>query len=198
MKPKPLWRARKGFTLIELLVVVVIIGILGAISIGNFQSAQDKARVASLTGNLKIISLGLETYSSDNNGHYPTSGSEFGGAGVGLLTARYLPGDKWPKSPWSRQITQANSLFADAATPPLVTAAVFALTPGMTLPAVGKKPASIIPGPGQQPLSTTYNINTYGAVVYDYDPPDTTYVLYGIGKDHNIALLAAARSNNGN
>jgi prepilin-type N-terminal cleavage/methylation domain-containing protein len=190
--------SRVGFTLIEILVVVIIIGILGSISIGNFISAQDRARISGLTSNLKTISVGLETFSADNNGHYPASGSEFGGAGVGLLTARYLPGDRWPRSPWSRNVTQANSLFADASIAPMVTAVIFATTPGMTLPAVGKKPFDFMPGGGAQPITTTYTSNTYGAVVYDYDPSDTTYVLYGIGKDHNKALLAAARSNNGN
>lgn len=184
---------RRGFTLIEVMVVVIIIGILASISIANLQAAQDKARVANLQSNLKTISVGLEGFSSDNGGHYPDPANVFKTDGTGLLINRYLPGDRWPKSPWSFFI-QSNPLPPTPS--PLISATDF-VQANNTLPRVNTKPLDII-GAGSPPSSSTYSIKSYGAIVYDYSAPDTTWVLYGIGKDHTQALLSAAMSNGGN
>ena len=42
----------KGFTLVELLVVIAIIGILSTVAVVNLNSAREKAREASVKGNL--------------------------------------------------------------------------------------------------------------------------------------------------
>lgn len=55
-----------GFTLIELLVVVAIIAILVAVMLNNFKSAQIKAKVARVEGDLHTLALAAYQYRMDN------------------------------------------------------------------------------------------------------------------------------------
>jgi len=62
----------KAFTLIEILVVMAIIGILASVGLGNFQSAQVKARDSKRKAELNQVAKSLEVYFNDKK-QYPLS-----------------------------------------------------------------------------------------------------------------------------
>ena len=58
---------KKAFTLIELLIVVAIIGILAAIAVPNFLSAQTRAKVSRSFADMRALKLACASYYIDNN-----------------------------------------------------------------------------------------------------------------------------------
>jgi prepilin-type N-terminal cleavage/methylation domain-containing protein len=64
-------KPKHGFTLIELLVVIAIIGILAAIGLANFMTAQKQARDASRRETIANIQTAFEQYYAATGG-YPT------------------------------------------------------------------------------------------------------------------------------
>lgn len=78
-----LWKKSFGFTLIELLVVVLVIGILAAIALPQYQKAVWRSRLmADLTGVVHIRDA-YEVFFLQN-GRYPTTVDEFKGMDIGL------------------------------------------------------------------------------------------------------------------
>ena len=64
-----------GFTLIELLVVIIIIGILAAIAIPTFLKQREKGWLAAVKSDVKNVATAEESYGTDNDGAYTTTGS---------------------------------------------------------------------------------------------------------------------------
>lgn len=64
---------KKGFTLIELLVVVLIVGILSAIALPQYQKAVEKARSAEALINLRALVNAMQLYKLANGGEVARS-----------------------------------------------------------------------------------------------------------------------------
>lgn len=82
-------RPTKGFTIVELLIVIVVIGILAAISLVAFGTAQSKARDSSRMAKLDALVKGIEQYYVEN-GRYPTIDH-----GLGTETSCGSQTDNW-------------------------------------------------------------------------------------------------------
>lgn len=63
---------RQGFTLVEVLLVVVIMAILAATVVSQFNSNTDDAKISSLRFNLNAMRSQLELYKGHHNGAVPT------------------------------------------------------------------------------------------------------------------------------
>ena len=70
-------RAYKGFTLIELLVVVLIIAVLAAVAVPQYQKAVDKSRVSELFAIVKNLKVQQEVFYL-TNGYYAADCEELG------------------------------------------------------------------------------------------------------------------------
>ncbi len=65
-------KREEGFTLIELMVVILIIGILVAIAVPVYFSAQNSAKTKTCQANLRTLDGAIQTYAAEN-ADYPVA-----------------------------------------------------------------------------------------------------------------------------
>ncbi|MCX5662103.1 MAG: prepilin-type N-terminal cleavage/methylation domain-containing protein [Planctomycetota bacterium] len=109
---KPRKAPRRAFTLVEILIVVTILGILAAIVVPQFVSANSESRDSAMLMNLSRIRTQLQIYQSQHNGDWPTlanfsaqmtTSSNIQGATAAVGTSGYPLGpylQTIPINPW--------------------------------------------------------------------------------------------------
>jgi len=104
---------KKAFTLLELLVVVLIIGILAAIALPQYNKAIEKAKVAEGVNVIKTVARAADVYYL-SNGNYPDKFADLDveiswtGTVDGGIWERYVTDTRSNKD-WSLQIFHAYS-----------------------------------------------------------------------------------------
>lgn len=71
-------RNTRGFSLIELLTVMLVISILAAIAIPNFNAIRERAFVSTMKGDLHGLRYAQEVYNVEPDGVYATTIAELG------------------------------------------------------------------------------------------------------------------------
>lgn len=113
-------RNQAGFTLVELLIVVIILGILAAVVIPQFNTAAAESKEAALASNLATIRQAIELYKVQHNDTFPTSSivnqltqttDATGTTGTGLKYGPYIR-NSFPANPIDASNAVATSATA--------------------------------------------------------------------------------------
>ena len=125
-------RNESGFTLVELLIVVIILGILAAVVIPQFNSAAAESKESALSANLATIRQAIELYKVQHDDNFPGTDSsasleaalinstDAAGATTGTLYGPYLR-NGFPENPVSGVATIVTTSTGTIATPTTTT-----------------------------------------------------------------------------
>lgn len=69
------WAGRRGLTLVELMVVVLVLGLLAALVLPNFNMASNDSKEAALIQDLQTLRRQIQQYQQDHGGLNPGQGS---------------------------------------------------------------------------------------------------------------------------
>ena len=103
-------QAKQGFTLIELLVVVLIIGILAAVALPQYQKAVEKSRVTEALTVLKTLQQGMDVYTLANG--YENDYNMIEKLDVGL-TVEEIQGARGQYASWSKNFVYFARCFSN-------------------------------------------------------------------------------------
>ncbi|MEB3329722.1 MAG: type II secretion system protein [Candidatus Sericytochromatia bacterium] len=198
--------ARAGFSMLELVVVSAVVGTLAGMGLTTFEVAKDRARNTAMMANVKVVQVALEQYAGDHDGTYPPSADPRDPARtyevptashLGLGT--YLPGRRFPASPWGQAGSGAPSALRALCEPggaPLNSAVDVGAGEGII------KRAGTVIGPGRvYPLVSAgqgpWPRTAYGNLIYSRDPEHGIVLVYGVGKKRQDAVVVAGFCNDG-
>lgn len=95
----------RGFTLVEIIFVIFIIGILASISVPNFMTARDKAKIAASKDNLNTILKGINMYFIEY-GNYPAQAALDNASSIPILEAELSNPDSYLRQFYENKIAE--------------------------------------------------------------------------------------------
>ena len=137
---RPAFSRRAAFTLVEVLIVVVILAILAATVLPQFQNASGQAQASAIRQNLSVVRSQIELYRVQHNGELPpaTTSTEFVNLMTNATTRAHATGDGATLGPYISGKFPANPAVADAANAVTVDVVAAAPTSDTTVAAGGE------------------------------------------------------------
>ena len=89
---------QRGVTLIELFIAMALAALLLAVAIPQYRGYQERSRLATATADIRELEMAIERFAVANNGNYPASLADVGGA----------PTDPWGRPYQYLNVTTAN------------------------------------------------------------------------------------------